>query len=207
MEITVFTMFIGASLLSILTKYKDPQNSYRLFKLIPITILLVWMVDNQSFINPYSKAILIGLCFSALGDFLLLFPTQFKSGIFSFLTGHVWYIFAFSSGNWMVPIIPSTLILLFCLTFLSKLIPNAESLKLPVFVYILVISTMGLAAFGRHEFFNSNQSLICVIGAVLFMISDSVLGWNKFIQPFPSAEAIVLSTYYLGQGMIALSTI
>jgi uncharacterized membrane protein YhhN len=45
------------------------------------------------------------------------------------------------------------------------------------------------------------------MGASLFMISDGVLGWNKFKNPFNLAEGIILITYYSGQWMIFYSTL
>ena len=66
---------------------------------------------------------------------------------------------------------------------------------------------MGISAFGRFEAFQSTPSMLGALGATLFMISDGVLGWKKFKEPFPLAEAIILTTYYLGQWMIALSTL
>jgi hypothetical protein len=39
------------------------------------------------------------------------------------------------------------------------------------------------------------------------MISDGVLGWNKFKNPFHLAEGIILITYYSGQWMIFYSAL
>jgi uncharacterized membrane protein YhhN len=40
---------------------------------------------------------------------------------------------------------------------------------------------------------------------VLFLFSDATLAWNRFRGEFRSADAIVLSTYYLSLFLIALS--
>jgi uncharacterized membrane protein YhhN len=40
-------------------------------------------------------------------------------------------------------------------------------------------------------------------GAVLFMISDAVLGYARFRHRFRAAQAIILGTYYAGQWLIA----
>ena len=40
-------------------------------------------------------------------------------------------------------------------------------------------------------------------GALLFVISDSVLAINKFYQPFKAADVIIMLTYGLAQLFIA----
>jgi uncharacterized membrane protein YhhN len=42
------------------------------------------------------------------------------------------------------------------------------------------------------------------VGAILFLISDSVLAVNKFKTPVPYRDFIVWSTYYTGQYGIAI---
>jgi hypothetical protein len=42
------------------------------------------------------------------------------------------------------------------------------------------------------------------VGAVLFLISDSLLAIHKFKAPMPLRDYLVWSTYYLGQCGIAL---
>ena len=189
------------------TKYKSPVNAYRLFKLLPILFLIIWVADSGDYqTKVYTRAILAGLCFSIVGDFLLLFPTQFKSGLFSFLTGHIWYMVAFISCDWSVPILPTIIIIILAMGMISQLYPIAGKLKIPVLVYITTIAGMGITAFGRLEAVQSTPSMIGAIGATLFMVSDGVLGWNKFKKPFHLAEGIILFSYYSGQYLIAYST-
>ena len=207
MEIQSILIFIVLSVLAMVTKYTSPNKSYRLFKLLPILFLIIWVADSGDYQgNLYTRAILAGLCFSIVGDFLLLFPSQFKSGLFSFLTGHVWYMVGFLSGDWSIPILPTIIIIILVIGMVSQLYPTAGKLKIPVLVYITVIAGMGITAFGRLEAFQSTPAMIGAIGATLFMVSDGVRGWNKFKSPFYLAEGIILFTYYSGQWLIAYST-
>ena len=201
-------IFIVLSVLAIVSKYTSPNNLYRLFKLLPILFLIIWVAsfgDIQS--NPYTRAILAGLCFSIIGDSLLLFPAQFKSGLFSFLIGHIWYMLGFLSGDWSLPILPTLIITILTLGMISQLYPTSGKLKIPVLVYIFMITGMGITSFGRLEALQTFPTLIGAIGASLFMISDGVLGWNKFKNPFYLAAGIILITYYSGQWMIVYSTL
>ena len=201
-------IFIVLSVLAIVSKYTSPNNLYRLFKLLPILFLIIWVAsfgDIQG--NPYTRAILAGLCFSFIGDSLLLFPAQFKSGLFSFLIGHIWYMLGFLSSDWSLPMLPTLIITILALGMFFQLYPTLGKLKIPVLVYILMIAGMGITSFGRLDALQSFSALIGSMGASLFMISDGVLGWNKFKNPFNLAEGIILITYYSGQWMIFYSTL
>lgn len=201
-------IFIVLSFLAIVSKYTSPNTSYRLFKLLPILFLIIWVAnfgDIQG--NPYTRAILAGLCFSIIGDSLLLFPAQFKSGLFSFLIGHIWYMLGFLSGDWSLPILPTLIITILALGMISQLYTTSGKLKIPVLVYIFMIAGMGVTSFGRLEALQTFPTFIGAIGASLFMISDGVLGWNKFKNPFHLAEGIILITYYSGQWMIFYSAL
>ena len=50
-------------------------------------------------------------------------------------------------------------------------------------------------------------ALLAASGAVLFMISDSILAINKFRKSFHSAELIILSSYFSALWFLALSVI
>ncbi len=189
------------------TKFTSPVHAYRLFKLLPILFLIIWVADSGDYqTKVYTRAILAGLCFSIVGDFLLVFPTQFKSGLFSFLTGPLWYMVALISCDWSVPIFPTIIIIILAMGMISQLYPTSGKLKIPVLVYITVIAGMGITAFGRLEAIQSTPAIIGAMGATLFMISDGILGWNKFKKPFHLAEGIILVAYYSSQWMIAFST-
>ena len=43
------------------------------------------------------------------------------------------------------------------------------------------------------------------MGALVFVVSDSILAANKFVAPLPMAKYLIMVTYYSGQGLIALS--
>ena len=41
------------------------------------------------------------------------------------------------------------------------------------------------------------------LGALSFLVSDSVLSVNRFARPFAGAHAVVMVTYYAAQMLIA----
>ncbi|SVA11805.1 uncharacterized protein METZ01_LOCUS64659, partial [marine metagenome] len=102
----------------------------------------------------------------------------------------------FLSGDWSLPILPTLIITILTLGMISQLYPTSGKLKISVLVYIFMITGMGITSFGRLEALQTFPTLIIAIGASLFMVSDRMLGWNKFKTPFYLAEGIILFTYY-----------
>lgn len=170
-------------------------------------IILIALIPSVASGALYQYLIIAGLIFSLAGDIFLMFPeTRFTAGLFSFLIGHVFYIFAFSSGSgfglnpWF-----SALLVSFGVTFFSYLSANLGKMKLPVALYILVILLMGSQAFHQWQFSQNKGTWFAFIGALLFILSDSILAANKFRTPFKTARFFTLSTYFTGQYLIALS--
>jgi alkylglycerol monooxygenase len=48
-------------------------------------------------------------------------------------------------------------------------------------------------------------AILAAAGARLFVISDSVLAFQRFVQPLDWGRGVVLGTYFAAQGSIALS--
>ncbi len=45
------------------------------------------------------------------------------------------------------------------------------------------------------------------LGAMLFVIADSLIGVNKFAQPFAYAIPVIVSCYFAGQVLIAAGSV
>ena len=155
----------------------------------------------------YKALVLAGLAFSLLGDIALMFPDKaFTAGLAAFLAAQVLYILAFRPG----PGHPATLgvflpFILFGLLMFFILAPGLGPMKLPVFVYIAAITTMAGLAAGRFAGLGGTKPLLAFAGAMLFLVSDSVLAYDRFGRRFRLARALVLGTYFPAQLLIALS--
>lgn len=148
------------------------------------------------------KVLGAGFVLSAGGDIALSFPgdNQFMMGLGLFLLAHVTYIVAFllkrrSNFGTRIPLMAA--ILLFAGTMAVVLAPNLGPLQIPVFVYISVIAIMGITAAMRE-----GVSPILMLGAMTFMLSDSMIAVNKFLIEVPGAKYWIMITYYLGQYLI-----
>jgi uncharacterized membrane protein YhhN len=155
----------------------------------------------------YSTLILLGLTASLIGDVLLMLPNdRFAAGLFSFLIGHLFYIGAFRSDlKRMAPLLSALPFYGFGAVMFWILLPGLGDLKIPVTVYLIVILTMVWQAWNRFDQTRTRQSLFAVSGAVLFAISDSIIALNRFRAHFQAAEALIMSTYFSAQWLIALS--
>jgi len=70
---------------------------------------------------------------------------------------------------------------------------------------ILVILIMSGLARERHLQLELPQTLFAACGAILFLISDALLAWNRFRMKFKSAQFLIMGTYYVAQWALAMS--
>lgn len=158
---------------------------------------------------------LAALFLSWLGDVFLMFESQnpmfFILGLAAFLLAHVTYVFSYRKAKNETAVNPllssqklrhgSTLILA-GLALVYILEPGLGEMKIPVMVYATVIVVMTISALLRYGY-TSIQSFSYVFGgAIMFMISDSLLAVNKFLEPFAYAGFWIMTTYCLAQFLI-----
>jgi len=93
-------------------------------------------------------------------------------------------------------------LLIYMLFMAWLLLPNLGDLQLPVMAYLLTIAAMGLLAL--HS---SLPMRWAVLGALVFIISDSFIAINKFFSPLPFASYWIMSTYYAAQFMLVTSLV
>ncbi|MBK8953186.1 MAG: lysoplasmalogenase [Chitinophagaceae bacterium] len=150
-----------------------------------------------------SFLVLLALFFSWLGDVLLMFQGKqsvfFLSGLSAFLLAHVVYIIFFHKIRIAESVMSRWWILLMVAAYYTGLIiwfsPYLGEMKLPVRIYGLVISFMLMMALHMLYLSNKKAGVLFVTGAVLFVISDSILAINKFYKPLWGASAWIMITY------------
>ena len=82
-----------------------------------------------------------------------------------------------------------------------------ESLSIPVIAYVIAISLMGITAGLRFKRTFPRSFWFVMIGAVLFIVSDSLLARNRFIRPFESADLLVMLSYGAAQYSIVAGSL
>ncbi|AWE06116.1 lysoplasmalogenase [Lysinibacillus sp. 2017] len=172
------------------------------FKLLPMLLLIVLAFATKVQLKaPYYWLVSIGLIFCAIGDYTLQW---FIVGLSFFLIGHIFYIFAFRSTNVAkTPLYVKVLLSIYGAIMLiwiaGSLFQKGDTvLAIAVIAYILVILTMGWTSF-------RTGSKYAIIGAVLFITSDSILATNRFMFDVPYAHELIMFTYYGAQFFLMLS--
>ncbi|HPW16802.1 MAG TPA: lysoplasmalogenase [Candidatus Aminicenantes bacterium] len=155
----------------------------------------------------YKTLVLAGLGFSLLGDAALMFPDRwFTAGLAAFLAAQCLYILAFRPRPGQPPSAMAFLpFVLYGLLMFFLLAPHLGPMKFPVFVYIAAITAMAGLAAARYIDRGGTKPLLAFAGAALFLVSDSVLAYDRFARKVPGARVIVLGTYFPAQLLIALS--
>jgi len=189
-------------------EYHGPPIQVYVFK--PLTMLLIITIAVRRATAErtlYAHAILAGLLCSIAGDVFLMLPSdRFIPGLVSFLIGHLFYIAAFAYGRpFRVSFLPLIFFALYGILIYLALSPHLGAVKAPVAVYIVAILIMGWQAWARWSVLRTGPALLAAAGAVLFIISDSVLAFSRFRGPVELGRLLNLATYFIAQWCIAMS--
>ena len=152
----------------------------------------------------------LALLFSALGDHFGSCG-NFLAQMGFFALGHIWFIVYFISryfkkvepdrkltgkakGYLAMVIFCATVLL--CVVFfrIVPLVPPGV-LTIGVSIYAILICTMLVSAMLQ-------RSSMFALGAILFVFSDFILAWNKFVEPVPYRHYLVLVPYFLAQWLL-----
>jgi Predicted membrane protein len=179
----------------------EPHAVKLFFKAIPMILIIVYAYFQPAKNRKrFQQILLAGLVFCIIGDVTL---DHFILGLSAFLIGHLFYLSGFFSqwtfSVWrLVTIVPIGAYAVYMggelLDALTK--SGDGSLKGPVLVYVTAIALMGWSAI-------MSGNSWAIAGALLFMASDSILAWNKFISEVAGSDILIMTTYYAAQFCIA----
>jgi uncharacterized membrane protein YhhN len=173
--------------------------------LMPTLGFYFWKVCIKT---PLNKFVYAALIFSWLGDSLLIFSDYnglfFIAGLIAFLIAHIVYIimnlnFVNDGNSKLVFKWPALFFIAYGILVFSQLVENLGLLTLPVAIYTSVICIMGITAYGRIGRTSNADYRLVIGGAISFIISDSLLAFNKFGAPIGNAGFWVMITYLGGQ--------
>ena len=170
--------------------------------LLVIVALVEW--DGAGGAAPW----LVGaLVFSLAGDVFLMLPGNlFVPGLASFLVAHICYVVAFDpelpdqSSEWAVAVgVLGVGVVLFLRLLQGLRSKGLGELVAPVAAYSIAISLMVFSA--------ATFSTLAAAGAVLFFVSDSLIGWTRFVHDLPHGKVAIHITYHLGQVLLVASIV
>ncbi|XP_002731331.1 lysoplasmalogenase TMEM86A-like [Saccoglossus kowalevskii] len=191
----------------------EPSVLAAVVKILPILSLggfiLIHRVSFPS-LHRFSYGILAGLFFSCFGDIFLVFKENyFIHGLCAFAIAQLIYAinFGFKPFKWSVLLVLSLLSFAVYVILYPSLFGPLVYLAA---VYITLLGYMTWRAIARLQFFERRwtwSKMSGCFGAVLFSISDLLIGLNKFVFPVPYVRVIVMLTYYTAQLGIVLSVV
>ena len=173
----------------------------------PMLLTLLAVVYLVSANKPMFWYVL-GMFFCFIGDVLLMFKGAnfFMYGLAAFLLGHIVYIkitASFLPKDLTAKMITSAFPFVVFFGVLMYLIyPNLNEMLIPVVVYGVTISTFGSVAFLNYRSEKSTENGWLFIGAILFILSDSLIALNKFYEPNELYGVSIMITYILAQFLI-----
>ena len=184
-----------------------------LVKPLLMPLLFLYFAESSGFsFKDDSRLVFLALFFCWLGDSFLMYSeiseAYFLIGLVSFLIGHVFYILVyrrFVSAD--LKSRPPTVLMILLLAYFSWILltiyPGLGSMFVPVLFYSIVILTMAVVASLRKGATTNSSYWLVLIGALLFVISDSLIAYTKFSEPIKFfGPILIMGTYTLGQFLI-----
>jgi uncharacterized membrane protein YhhN len=208
-------LFVAVAIGELVALLSHWDGLHTVCKPLLVPALLAFYLSHRNKAHQLHTWVIGGLFFGWIGDVALMFQEKgslyFMVGLAAFLIGHICYIVAFMSTNKpshtsifaMRPYLALPLVGYAALMF-WVLQPHVGALLIPVTVYMLVIITMALVAINRLGKVPMRSFLTVLSGAMCFVVSDSLLAFNKFVSPFPLAGFAIMLTYILAQYFIAV---
>lgn len=198
-----------AALLTIFGHYLPAADPWLVYVCKPLaTLLIVRLALVAGPAGRYRHAVVVGLLFSLAGDVFLMLPGDFfVHGLASFLVAHIAYLMAFTThcrfaarpavfAGWLA-------VGAVVLPILWPGIPAA--LRVPVGAYVALLLAMAAQAGVRSQVRATAGARFAGLGGLFFVLSDSLLAFDRFRTPFAAAPAVILATYFCAQTLIARS--
>lgn len=173
-----------------------------------VPFLFYAVVKSERFVTK--KWLLSALFFSWIGDCILMFADQselyFIFGLAAFLVAHILFIVLFTKQKAKIVSFKKPLFWLgfvvatfYLIGMLSLLLPTLGDLKFPVAAYALIITVMLKTALKGTFDWEPKSKYQVFLGAIFFVVSDSILAINKFHTSIPLASFWIMLTYLMAQ--------
>jgi len=156
--------------------------------------------------------IIVGLALGAVGDVALMFESErgFLGGLVAFLLGHLAYVIGLARvvapAHWfdgtMGVLAPVTVVV--SLAILAWLWRRLGPMRIPVIVYVAVITTMAIGGLAVSVIADDSHAIprsrhLLTAGAIAFFASDLAVAREKFVGRDPWNRTLGLPVYYGAQ--------
>ena len=197
-KITLLFVFLAANF--ILSTLIKPYPLSWAVKLLPMLLLIGVAWQSLKDKSPDGKFFIVGLVFSACGDFILDYDrvNWFIFGLGAFFIAHLFYLASLKpyikklhQAKFYITTIAYMIYGAFMLTLLAD---GLGDLFIPVVAYMSILLLMALATV-----LSEKSNVWLVLGGISFVLSDSLIGFDKFYSPIAHVDIAIMITYYLAQ--------
>ena len=203
------TVFLAAASLAAVTDWYAVGAGRRRLEYAAKPAVMVALIGVAVLLHPADPAerslFVVALAFGLLSDVFLMLPRDlFLAGLGAALVEHLAYIAGFRTRElhigWLV-VAAAVALLSAALIYPPihrALRRHQPGLVVPVIAYLAVFVVMVASAGGTG-------SLVALAGALLFLYSDAILAWNRFVKPLPHGRLVNIVPYHLGEALLVLS--
>lgn len=193
------------------------------FLVWPAIFLINRSLSLSFFIDWFFYLTLVALIASVIGDAFLVLPVVFPVGVVSFGCAQVMYTVMFGARGLPNSTWPQIIVLLLlvggvCIGLfmvlrdpMYNLFKNYLNVRMVVLivVYFSLISMMLWSALLQHAVISSVQSVLALVGGILFFISDLMIAVSAVFSShwIFKRRILVMMTYYFAQLLIAMSVL
>lgn len=188
------------------------QMEYFAKPLIMIWIAVYFLLYAKK--SAFTIPVLLAFFFSWVGDNLLMMSGKdelfFFAGVGGFFCAQVSYIYIFSKFSengsrgylqknpWL-----AVFFLAYVAGMLVLLFPGLEGMMKPIItIYALSLMLMSMMALNRSGRVGALSFKLVFTGSLLFLLSDSMIAFNKFHSEIPLAGFLIMLTYISAQYLI-----
>jgi uncharacterized membrane protein YhhN len=188
------------------------QMEYFVKPLIMIWIAVYFLLYKKK--NTFTVPVLVAFFFSWVGDNFLMFSERnelfFFAGVGGFFIAQLTYIYVFSKykekggkGFLQKNLWASLFFLAYVTGILILLFPGLEGMMKPIItIYALSLIGMSMMALNRSGRVGATSFKLVFTGSLLFLLSDSMIAFNKFHSTIPLAGFLIMITYIAAQYLI-----
>ena len=196
---------VASAALFLYSTAMDEPSGRLITKIVPVLCLCLWLLPRR---NANARWITMGLLLSAIGDFCLEWASSwFLAGLIAFLLAHLAYLTAYVHLVRRARLILLVPVAAFGMASFRVLEPALGNMTIPVALYTTVICCMLWRAWAligerRNE---PRKAWSAALGATSFALSDTLVAWNRFVEPSTTLALLLIVLYWGGQWAIAAS--
>ena len=171
---------------------------------IVITLGIHFYYNSSNLLQKERVLIFTALFLSLIADIILITDNLYflVVGMLMFMLAKICYsiVYSFKAKfdiDRLLPFLAVTL--LYCLFVIYFLYEGIGNLYIPVIGYIFISLIMTKMAYLRYKQVNDKSYYLVLLGAVIFMISETIMAFYNFYKPLPYTFTLVILTYGLSQ--------